>query len=579
MSWTQVALSYVHNQTSEGLPLHWSNSSSVIDIYVNPSNDQDPSISEESVQSISSNSIAQWNNLSQISLRKNATQGKNQELFNELYFSTDPSVFSNGTAVIGVTLVEFSESSGEIISADILLNDNFTFSSNQLDQNYLGNVITHELGHFLGLGHGQVAGSSMFFSLSLGQSLVSDDDKAGLYSIYPNSNSNFGVLSGTIVGGKNLIHVFGAHVQAYSVKNGKVMGAAISKPNGNFQINGLPKNDQYLIYTSPAQPLGLPHNYANIRSDFCQSSSKYRGSFFQSCNASGEGFPEAVRLSSSTLDIGNITIRCGLDTPTDYIQSKSITPSTFNLNAFTNSGLGGSFVGFFSNSEMLQATPEDYFQIDFSHIEEWDTVSTDPNLFLELKVINQSFYSPLKININVKRSSSSFDIEPKYVQEAGGRVNIDTITRININRSDSSDNNFEIKLTPEVLGVAPSVEIPFSKEQLLSSYSEMDEDLYFYLVSATIVKLNDDGTYTQVASKNDLLSDNTKCPDALNTYAINNFSASGSSNESDRKNAAGCGTVEDSSNGSAGGGPGGFMIGLFFCFIISNGLSRYSKMA
>ena len=228
---------------------------------------------------------------------------------------------------------------------------------------------------------------------------------------------------------------------------------------------------------------------------------------------------------------------------------------------------------------MLQATPEDYFQIDFSHIDDWDTVSTDLNLFLELKVINQSFYSPLKVNINVKRSSSSFDITPKYVQEAGGRVNIDTITRIPIDRLNSSDNNFEIKLTPKVLGLASSAGIPFSKEQLLSSYSEMDEDLYFYLVSATIVKSNGDETYTQIASKNDLLSDNTTCPDALNTYAINNFSASGSSNESDRKNAAGCGTVEDSSNGSAGGGPGGFMIGLFFCFIISNGLSRYSKMA
>jgi hypothetical protein len=70
------------------------------------------------------------------------------------------------------------------------------------------------------------------------------------------------------------------------------------------------------------------------------------------------------------------------------------------------------------------------------------------------------------------------------------------------------------------------------------------------------------------------------CTDAINTYALTNFSAKGISSNSDRKKVAGCGTVVDSNDGAGGGGgPGGFMVGLLLCFIISYALSRYSKMA
>ena len=107
----------------------------------------------------------------------------------------------------------------------------------------------------------------------------------------------------------------------------------------------------------------------------------------------------------------------------------------------------------------------------------------------------------------------------------------------------------------------------------------MQEDQYIYLVTTTIVKKNDDGTFTQIASKNDLLSDNTMCPDGINTYALTNYSAKGGLASSDRKKVAGCGTVVDDANGAGGAGPGGFMIGLLLCFIISYASSRYSKMA
>ncbi|MGZ3808598.1 MAG: matrixin family metalloprotease, partial [Bacteriovorax sp.] len=416
LGWSQLVQAYILNQTKSGVPVHWPSSVTTVDIFVNSQNTQ--ALPEATVQAIAESSIAQWNGQAKIGLRKNVTTGKDQANLNELYFSTDPNIF-NGGGVIGVTLVGFKETNGEIVEADILINDNFIFSTSSNDQSYLGNVITHELGHFLGLGHGQVTGSTMFYALSRGQHKIDNDDKSGLYSLYPTGDATKGSLSGTIVGGKNLAPVFGAQVQAISVKNGKVMGAGISEINGKFRINGLSQNDQYLIYTNPIKQLGLPTNYANVKNNYCESGKKYRGSFFQSCGSSSEGFPEAVKLNTSEVNIGNITIRCGLDSPPEYFQKKNITPSDFDVNAYSNSGLGGSFVGFFSTAEMLSGSARDYFRLNLSQVN-WDGVSTSPSLYLELKVLNQAFYSPFKANVLIKRASGSIAIDPKYNQESDG---------------------------------------------------------------------------------------------------------------------------------------------------------------
>lgn len=571
----QTAGAYVLSQTKNGTSVHWPAASTVLDLYVNSQNGQ--SLDDNTIQTIAASSLAQWNDIGNVTLRKNVTLNKGQEEFNEIYFSTDPHVFS-GSGVIGITQVGFQETTGEIVEADILLNDNFTFSTTPSDPSYLGNVITHEAGHFLGLGHGQVVGSTMFYSLTRGQYQVNDDDKAGLYSLYPNGNVNVGALTGTIIGGKNLTPVFGAHVQAISVKSGKVMASTISEMNGRFRIDGLPQSDQYVIYTSPIKQIGLPTNYANVRSDFCESSTKYRGSFYQSCGASSEGFPQAIRLNSGLIEVGKVTIRCGLDSPPEYLQNKGAVSSQFDVNTYSQSGLGGSFVGFFSNAEMTDGTANDKFRINLSSISDWDTVSTSTSLYVHLKISNQAFYSPFKANVSVTRSGVTTAVLPYYKQNSDGWMNIETDTYISINRAIPSDNDFTIHVIPEDMRSAVPAGIPYSRTDYFPVMDEFVDSLYFYLATADIVKKNGDGTYTQVSSRSDVLSDNTTCPDAINTYALTNYSANGTASSSDRKkSAAGCGTV-DMDNG-ASGGPGGFFVGLIFSFLISYALSRYSKLA
>lgn len=570
---TSEAFGYVHNQTKSGVVVHWPAQSTTIDLFVNPQNSE--GLLDSELQAMVGNSIAEWNGVSRINIRQNETPLKAQENFNEFYFSNDPNIF-NGLGVIGVTQVGFKNETGEIVEADILINENFTFSSDPLELKYLGNVITHEVGHFLGLGHGQVSGSTMFYALTRGQHKIADDDKAGLYSTYPSGDPALGSLSGTIVGGRNLTKVFGTHVQALSVKTGKIMGASISELNGKFRIDGLPQNDQYLIYTSPIQQLGLPSNYANARSDFCEASKKYRGSFFQSCGSSAEGYPQAVSLNSSALEVGNITIRCGLDSPPEYLQQKNMTPTDFDLNDTAHPGLGGSFVGFFSSAEMSAGDLQDFFRLNLSQVN-WSALSVSPSLYLELKILNQTFYSPFKANIVIKRPSGNTTIAAKYIQESDGWLNLETVARVPINRVLLSDNNFEIQVSPESMESSLPAGIPLTNEDYFPSYAELKDGLFFYLATATIVEKNADGSYAQVSSKTHSLSENTQCPDAVNTYALASYNVNGTSSNSERKKAAGCGTVDmDSGTGS---GPGGFLLGLFCCFILSYALSRYSKMA
>lgn len=235
------AYSYVQNRTTNDSLVRWASNISTIDIFLNPDNSQ--GFSTFSVDTIVSSSVSQWDGKSRLSLRKNTTAGTNQVGLNEIYFSNDSSIF-NGSLIVGLTQVVYTNNSGEIIEADILLNDQISFSNNVTDKYYLGNVLTHEMGHFLGLGHSQVIGASMFFMLTRGQSIVADDDEAGLYAIYPNGNTLKGSLSGKIIGGNSKAAVFGAHVQAISQLTGKVAGANISEINGSFVIDGLDKNDQ-----------------------------------------------------------------------------------------------------------------------------------------------------------------------------------------------------------------------------------------------------------------------------------------------------------------------------------------------
>lgn len=100
-----------------------------------------------------------------------------------------------GAGKLGVTTPAGGAESGFIFDADVELDSQFfTFSADDADgsKTALKYVLTHELGHFLGLDHTDVDGALMtagYQSLAPGSALLSADDEAAICAAYPPGNA------------------------------------------------------------------------------------------------------------------------------------------------------------------------------------------------------------------------------------------------------------------------------------------------------------------------------------------------------------------------------------------------------
>lgn len=91
--------------------------------------------------------------------------------------------WASSAQALAITTVSMDVDTGEILDADLEINtQDFTFTPGQLRY-----VVTHEVGHFLGLDHSQEADAIMNASYDMnGDTLprLSEDDAAGVCSIY-----------------------------------------------------------------------------------------------------------------------------------------------------------------------------------------------------------------------------------------------------------------------------------------------------------------------------------------------------------------------------------------------------------
>lgn len=559
-----ITPSYFLSKTKSGVQIKWASGNTTQNLYFNASNGQ--SVIESSLQTMAANSATEWDIVSGVRIVKGSSAGSGQEGVNEMYFSSDPNIFnSSNVGVAGVTLVSYKDTDGIILEADILINEGFSIITNINNPNYIGNIFTHEMGHFLGLDHSQSIGSTMFYALSLGQNKVANDDQAGIMAVYGNASSSYKSISGNVVGSKNLYGVYGAQVEAISQTTGKIMGAAITANDGGFTIAGLPVDDSYFLYTKPAVKSKLSSTYTNMKTNFCDNGSSYRGSFYQACGGGNEGYPQAIKLTSANVNVGNITIRCSLDVPPSYFQAKG-SSTLYSLPMGTGSSdVGNSFVGFFSSQEMATNGTEDKFKIDLSNLSTSYLSSISSDLYLEVQVLNQSFYTPFKANVSYVRNSVTTSMASKYVQNSDGWVDLNTVVRIPIDKVTTTNNIFEIHIAPEAITSSSTPSgIPVGLAYILPDYSNFMDSLNFYLVNAHLVK-ESSGNYLPVKRKDYVISDNTSCTDASNTYQLTNYTAStGSSGSSDRKNAIACGSID--TNGNSSGGPFGMIVGFSLSF-------------
>jgi hypothetical protein len=174
--------------------------------------------------------------------------------------------------VLGATSFLLDATTGEIIEADVFFNTRFSWSTaagGDAGRVDLESVALHEIGHLLGLGHSalgetemvpggrRVIGSgAVMFPIALSAGATADrqlqpDDVAGISDLYP--AGGFEAATGTISGRvtKNGSGVFGAHVAAFNLETGALIGGFSLSPEGDFVIAGLEPG----IYIVRAEPL------------------------------------------------------------------------------------------------------------------------------------------------------------------------------------------------------------------------------------------------------------------------------------------------------------------------------------
>lgn len=104
-----------------------------------------------------------------------------------------------GASTVGRTTLEFGITSGTLVRATVSLNaQNYVLGFETLsDEVNAQAVLTHELGHALGLSHSSISGATMQTEAELGYipelSSLHDDDEQGLCGLYPPAAVDLGI--------------------------------------------------------------------------------------------------------------------------------------------------------------------------------------------------------------------------------------------------------------------------------------------------------------------------------------------------------------------------------------------------
>lgn len=569
--------SYVQSESNQRAKLKWAGKNIPLVLKHN-SVDVTPSQSSSALLE----SLANWNAVSPTQIISTSTGT------NSISYSSDPRYF--GPGVVAVTTLDYSSSSGSIKSGSILLNESssrsFCFTSVKdgssscgfgLNSIYVGDVVSHELGHFLGLAHSEVQKSSMLYVTQRGQYSLHSDDIAGVKSIY--EVSNLGRISGYVKGG-NQVPVFGAHVQAISSRSGAVIAGALTDEDGSFTIYGLSSDDVYYLYISPlVNPDTMPDPFYNVRKDFCPSN--WVGSFFETCSASGKGHPQPIKLTNSTqsVDVGVVTIRCNLRLSEEYLLGK-IAHQGGELN-FTADLLkqGQSFVGYYPEEVILSDNfasstgVDDTIELDLSYL---DVPATSPKL--ELRLITTSLGSDLDFSVTINGPYGQVIDGDRVLAGSYGVPNYD---------SGSAQPIFERRITyPLHPTAALNIFSIVLKPRALTyseHYSTFSSDAGFLLKDRTwmgwVGVNHNPGSGETPYYENSVTSiaDNRACLDAPYTYKVKPNPVSGSAingaingtddTGQDTKAAPACGNLQDP--GDNGGGPGGMAAGLIVGLLLA----------
>lgn len=555
------SFAFVHQKTLAGDEFRWP-SNATINLYVNGANSS--GISSFDIATRAASSASSWSESGGPALQVISTTGAPQDGRSDVYFSTDPTFFSS-SSILAVTESRYSQANGSIIESDIMIKDSVLFSNSQTSSPFIGDILSHEMGHLLGMDHATLPFSTMFYKLTRGQFTPSYDDHLGKSMLY--SATSGGSIKGTIAGGENVVGVFAADVQLISSLEGKVIASTLTDQDGSFSFEGVPTGDMYFLYVQPLKVKdSLSPYYQTAKSDFCTGFVDFKGSFFESCDSSRKGHPQGIDLTNGTLsvDVGVVTIKCNLNIPINYFTGRA--NGNFVVgNADRN---GDSFTGFFTETDITNGV-SDILTVDMSHLD-----ASSGNLYLDLALISQDFNSKVAFEMEVRSPVGTYFYN--YGVDTDFNPNLNLRGRIPLDPLTSANNVFEIEIRPLDFDTFIST-TPYSLESLFfPDFSTVGDSRFFYQFIFFVSQSSGSNYPVYSHYSYPTIRGNSQCMDGQKTYGVKSAGAvTGVTSESFNKKAGepelvACGSVAIvDDNDSNGPGPmGSLFVGLLVSFLL-----------
>ncbi|TPW15698.1 MAG: M36 family peptidase, partial [bacterium] len=237
---------------------------SAVSFRYNPNHGSNITGSNTDVQNAVLNAFAHWQEVSNTSLTITnagttaATTRNSSDHVNSVLFQ-DPASLGGALAI---TFTSFNPTNGNFADADIVFDMSLQFSADILTSGRfdLESVLTHEVGHLLGLDHTDILSATMYQSTPSAadaQRTLSADDIAGLRATYPGGTAT-GALSGRVT--KGGVGVLGAAVFVLDSRGIVSGGGLTTDSQGNFAIRGLEPG----TYSVGVEPLDGPMTQGNL---------------------------------------------------------------------------------------------------------------------------------------------------------------------------------------------------------------------------------------------------------------------------------------------------------------------------
>ncbi len=194
--------------------------------------------------------------------------GQNQIFFNSVF--EDGSTLPRG--VLGYTILSLEPQNGQlrIVEADIILNAMAYSNYTNMEYYEPAGIITHELGHLLGIAHSLVNDDNklddpMLSSATMYPKVIGDgaylsalatDDSLAARNLYSNTSVG-GTLKGAVFNSQGTplraaqVSVFGLDDNTSITATLSGMSQTRSSTDGSFEIRGIPLDSDFIVFVEP----------------------------------------------------------------------------------------------------------------------------------------------------------------------------------------------------------------------------------------------------------------------------------------------------------------------------------------